>query len=430
MTISLLIFFLQIMKGGSTVNRMQKLVNRLNVASEAYYNGDEIMSDKVFDELYEQLKELERTTNIVLPNSPTKRVGYHTVSDLPKIKHKHRSLSLDKTKDKKIMTKWLGDEDGVLSWKLDGLTVILTYNHGRLINAATRGDGTLGEDITHNAIHFKGVPKYIKYQDEVIIRGEAIISQETFEQVNKANYIDKQYRNSRSMVSGATRLHSAEKSAKYGIEFRAFDLVNALGLGFNTVVDTFEFISTLGISVVDWCVVNQASIVDVIEKHEEKVSELGIPTDGLVVAYNDISKYSQIGSTAKYPKYAKAFKWADKMRTTILRDVSWSVAQSGLISPVAIFDPVEIEGTIVKRAGLHNITVMRELGLGIGDHIKVYKANMIIPKIHEDVEKSNNVILPEVCPVCKREVEHRLGVNKKSEFIYCTNEKCSVKGEK
>jgi len=409
---------------------MEKLIEKLNAASRAYYSGTgEIMSDKEFDTLYDELKKLEHETGIVLPNSPTRNVGYEVVSSLSKTQHEYPSLSLDKTKDRDDMVRWLGDHQGVLSWKLDGLTVILTYDNGKLVKAATRGDGNIGENIIHNALYFKGVPHRIEDKRHIVIRGEAVIQHDTFERINESLPGDKQYKNPRSMVSGATRLLDSKKSSTYEIIFIPFDLVNARELGFDCVVESLMHISSIGMTPVDWTPVRDKDISEIIDLKEQEVKFFPYSTDGLVIVFDDLSICEKLGATGKHPRYAKAFKWPDTLKTTVLRGVDWSVAKSGLISPVAIFDPVELEGTTVRRAGLHNLSIMQELGLGIGDHIKVYKANMIIPQIYEDVEKTTNIPIPTVCPACGSEIERRIGANGRSEFLYCINKSCSAKGE-
>nr|DAQ19103.1 MAG TPA: DNA ligase [Caudoviricetes sp.] len=404
---------------------LEELIDKLNKASKAYYSGaSEIMSDKEFDNLYDKLKKLEQVTGIILPNSPTQRVGYKVMSNLPKVAHEYPSLSLDKTKERTVMAEWLGAQVGVLSWKCDGLTIILTYDNGELVSAATRGDGCIGEEITHNALHFNNVPKRIDDKRHVVIRGEAVIPYERFKAINKTLLDDKRYKNPRNMASGAARLLDSKKSSTFGITFIPFDLVNAKELGCLRMSEGLEFISSLGLKPVDWVLVNDKNLVGIIDEKEKTAKELPFPTDGLVIVYDDLSICNNLGSTSKYPRYAKAFKWPDKLETTILRRVDWSRAETGLISPIAVFDPVELEGTIVKRASVHNLSIMKELGLGIGDHIKVYKANMIIPQIFEDVEKSNNVPIPTTCPICGSTLEQRIGVNGKSEFLYCTNNSC------
>lgn len=412
------------------MKKMEEFVDKLNEASKAYYGSTEsIMTDREFDRLYDGLVKLELSSGISLPNSPTQKVGYKVMSILPKVTHEYPSLSLDKTKERSVMVEWLGDHEGVLSWKCDGLTIVLTYNNGELIRAATRGDGAIGEDITHNAVYFKGVPRRINDKRHIVVRGEAVIPYETFEAINETLPGDKQYKNPRSMVSGATRLLDSRKSSTYGITFVSFDLVNAKELGFDRMTDGLEFLFELGMHPVDWNLINGKNLVETINKKEETAKDLPFPTDGLVVVFNDLTLCNNLGTTSKYPRYAKAFKWPDKLATTVLRGIEWSRAESGLISPVAIFDPVELEGTVIKRAAVHNISIMRELGLGIGDHIKVYKANMIIPQIFEDLEKSNNIKIPTTCPTCGLGVDRRTGVNGKSEFLYCTNSSCLAKGE-
>lgn len=404
---------------------LEELVDKLNKASKAYYSGaSEIMSDKEFDNLYDKLKKLEQLSGIILPNSPTQRVGYKVMSNLPKVTHEYPSLSLDKTKERAVMAEWLGAQVGVLSWKCDGLTIILTYDNGELVSAATRGDGCIGEEITHNALHFNNVPQYIDDKRHVVIRGEAVIPYERFESINKTLLDDKRYKNPRNMASGASRLLDSKKSSTFGITFIPFDLVNAKELGCLRMSEGLELISRLGLKPVDWVLVNDKNLVEVIDEKEQTAKKLPFPTDGLVIVYEDLSICNDLGSTSKYPRYAKAFKWPDKLETTILRSIDWSRAETGLISPIAVFDPVELEGTVVKRASVHNLSIMRELGLGIGDHIKVYKANMIIPQIFEDVEKSNNIPIPTTCPICGSALERRIGVNGKSEFLYCTNGSC------
>lgn len=422
---------LYIFMKGEIVMTLEELVDKLNSASKAYYSGTkEIMSDKEFDQLYDKLKKLEQTTGTVLPNSPTQQVGYKVMSDLSKVKHEYPSLSLDKTKERAVMLDWLGAQIGVLSWKCDGLTIILTYENGRLIRAATRGDGNIGEDITHNAVHFKNIPLCINDKRHIVIRGEAVVPYKTFKAINSKLLGDKQYKNPRNMASGATRLLDSKKSSAFGITFIPFDLVNARELGCLRMSEGLRFIADLGLKPVDWVFVNSKNLISIIDEKEKAAKELSFPTDGLVIVYDDLSICNDLGSTSKYPRYAKAFKWPDKLKTTILRRIDWSRAETGLISPIAVFDPVELEGTVVKRASVHNLSIMRELGLGIGDHIKVYKANMIIPQIFEDVEKSNDIPIPDTCPICGLTLERRIGVNGKSEFLYCTNDSCLTERRK
>ena len=408
---------------------IHEIVKKLNEASDAYYNGDEIMTDKEYDELYSKLEEHEYRCGAVDKNSPTQKVGYQVKSSLVKVKHEYPSLSLSKTKNKDEMRTWLGDDEAVLSWKCDGLTVVLTYNKGRLVKAATRGDGKIGEDITANAKFFKGIPEVISDNRYIVIRGEAIITDGQFEKVNELMPMDKKYKHPRSMASGAVRYFDPNKSAMFGVEFMGFELVNASELGFVRMSDGLMFLLHNNINVVEWCLTDKTNIIETISNKEKSIKRLGFPSDGLVVTYNNLIRQKELGCTAKYPRYSKAFKWADTMKMTTLLDVEWSVSNTGLISPIAVFEPVEIEGTRIRRASLHNTSRIRELQLGIGDHIRVYKANMIIPQVHDSVEKRNNVLIPKICPVCKSEVKSRTGVNKKTQFIHCTNSKCSSRGE-
>lgn len=413
------------LKQNDKLETMRNIIDKLSTASKHYYNdGIELITNLEFDSLEAQLRELERETGIVLPNSPSNRVGYEVTTSRRKIQHEYPSLSLDKTKDRTKMVEWLGEQSGVLSWKCDGLTIVLTYDNGRLTVAATRGNGVIGEDVTGNVTYFKNVPLYIPDKRHIVIRGEALISYQTFEIINKSLPDDKQYKNPRNMAAGALRFVNPKQTARYSMDFMAFDLVNAHELGFDTVSDSLNFVDDLGITTVDRVMVNRNTIEHVIAEKENEIENLAYPADGLVVIYNDLTIHEALGATRKFPKYAKAFKWQDETKITILRKVEWSVAKSGLLSPVAIFDPVELEGTTVKRASVHNITIMQELGLGIGDHISVYKANMIIPQIHDDLEKSNNIPIPNKCPLCESTLELRMGSNNKSMFLYCTNDAC------
>lgn len=413
-------------KRNSVVEEMRSLIAKLNAASNHYYNGRiEMITNLEFDLLEEQLKKLERETGIILPNSPSTNVGYDINTSRRKIQHEFPSLSLDKTKSSIEMKDWLGEYVGVLSWKCDGLTIILTYDEGKLTTAATRGNGTLGEDVTSNVMTFENIPLCINDTRHIIIRGEALIPYSTFEDINKTLPEDKKYKNPRNMAAGALRFVNSRDTAAYSIEFMAFDLVNARELGFKTFSESLNFIDDLGITTVDRLTVTHANIENVIRKKECEIKKLPYPADGIVVVYDDLASHDILGATRKFPKYAKAFKWKDELKTTILRNIEWSVAKSGLLSPVAVFDPVELEGTIVKRANVHNITIVKEMGLGIGDHIKVYKANMIIPQIYEDVEKSNNIPVPKVCPICGSRLDRRIGSNNRSVFLYCISDNCS-----
>lgn len=405
---------------------MQDLVKTLNEAADAYYNGDPILPDVVYDAMYDNLVNLERTFQYTLSNSPTQSVGYEVRSPLTKVRHEYPALSLDKTKDREHMRDWLDDRLGVLSWKCDGLTVILTYDHGHLVGAATRGDGAIGEDVTRNAVNFLGVPLKINDRRHIVIRGEAVIPYQTFDSINEKLPADKQYKNPRNMAAGAVKMLDPRKSANFRVVYIPFELVNADELGFDSFAESLDYLETLGFRPVERMVTNQMIIVDQIATCEDAVEGMPYPTDGLVVVYDDLSCHEALGTTRKFPKYAKAFKWADTTKTTVLRSIKWSVSETGLISPVAIFDPIELEGTTVRQANLHNISEMQNLGLGIGDHIRVYKAGKIIPQVLDCIEQTGDIDIPTVCPRCGAPTERRLGANKRSLFLNCTNPDCNL----
>lgn len=406
---------------------MGQLVDILNDASKKYYDGQECMSDKEFDDLYDKLQKMEKDTGIVLPNSPTVNVGTFPVAASTKVVHEYKSLSLDKTKERDEVTKWLGDRTGVLSWKCDGLTVILTYDNGRLVRGATRGDGAIGEDITHNVVNFQNVPRRIKDPRHIVIRGEAVMPYERFESINATLPVDKRYKNPRNMAAGAAKTLDPSRTADYGVRFIPFDVANATELGFTKLSQALIFVDSLGIETVNWTMVKTDTVYNEIDRRESSVPNLDYPTDGLVIVYDDLYLHKDLGATRRYPRYALAFKWRDKLVTTTIRSVDWSVAKSGLVSPVAIFDPVELEGTTVRRAGLHNLSIIKELALGIGDRVQVYKANMIIPQIYTNLDRTDNVEIPTSCPICGCKLDRRLGANNKSEFLYCVNDGCPAR---
>lgn len=405
---------------------MHKLVETLNEAADAYYNGEPILPDVVYDVLYDRLAMLEQTHKYVLDNSPTQNVGYEVRSQLSKVRHEHLALSLDKTKDREHMRDWLGYAVGVLSWKCDGLTVILTYDHGHLVGAATRGDGAVGEDVTRNAVNFLGVPLKIEDKRHIVIRGEAVIPYQTFDSINEKLPSDKKYKNPRNMAAGAVKMLDPRKSASFRVVYIPFELVNARELGFDSFAESLDYLEELGFRPVERMVTNQAIIIDQIACCEDAVENMPYPTDGLVVAYDNLNCYEELGSTRKFPRYAKAFKWPDAVKTTVLRSIKWSVADTGLISPVAVFDPVELEGSTVRQANLHNVSEMQNLRLGIGDHIRVYKANKIIPQVLDCIEQTGGIDIPAKCPRCGAPTELRLGANGRSLFLNCPNPDCNL----
>lgn len=412
----------------SKVDRIKYLVERLNEAAKAYYAEDrEIISNLEYDRLYDELVKLEKETGVILTNSPTIKVGYEAVDELPKERHESPMLSLDKTKSREELQQWLQGNPAILSWKLDGLTIVLTYHDGKLAKAVTRGNGEIGEVITNNARTFKNLPLSISYQGELILRGEAVIGYSDFEKINQEITDEEaKYKNPRNLCSGSVRQLNNEITAKRNVRFFAFSLVKAEGVDFhNSKEAQFTFLKEQGFEVVDYKVVTQDTILGAIEDFERRIEDYDIPSDGLVLTYENIAYGQSLGRTAKFPRDSIAFKWADELRETTLTEVEWSASRTGLINPVAIFEPVELEGTTVSRASVHNISIVKALKLGIGDRITVYKANMIIPQIAENLTCSDTLEIPKVCPVCGGATVIRQAAEVQS--LYCTNEKCAAK---
>ena len=416
------------MENNKEVVRMKELVEVLGEASKAYYAEDrEIMSNYEYDKLYDELVELEQKTGMVLTGSPTISVGYEAVDELPKEAHESPMLSLGKTKDREELKAWLKDKEGLLSWKLDGLTIVLTYREGSLLKAVTRGNGEIGEVITNNAKVFKNIPLRIQYQGELILRGEAVITYSDFEEINsQIEDVDAKYKNPRNLCSGSVRQLNNEITAARNVRFYAFSLVKADGVDFeNSREKQFLFLKQQGFDVVDYARVDASNIIDAIADYEKRIENYNIPSDGLVLTYDDMEYGRSLGRTAKFPRDSIAFKWADEIRETTLKEIEWSPSRTGLINPVAIFEPVELEGTTVSRASVHNISILRALKLGIGDKITVYKANMIIPQIAENLTNSDNVEIPCTCPVCGGETQIRAVNDVQS--LYCMNPECDAK---
>ena len=414
--------------GQSKNERMKELVSLLNKASRAYYQeAQEIMSNYEYDRLYDELKELEDELGITLSNSPTVNVGYEVVSELPKERHESPMLSLDKTKEVEELKNFVGDQKVLMSWKMDGLTVVLTYRDGKLYKAVTRGNGEVGEVITNNAKVFKNVPVQIAYQGELILRGEAVIGYKDFEKINQEiEDVDARYKNPRNLCSGSVRQLNNQITAKRNVMFYAFTLVQADGVDFqNSRACQMEWLKSQGFTTVEYYMVTRDTVEDEVAKFSSKISENDFPSDGLVLTYDDIAYGRSLGRTAKFPRDSFAFKWQDEIRETVLREIEWSPSRTGLINPVAIFDPVELEGTTVSRASVHNISIMEELELGIGDRIEVYKANMIIPQIAENLTRSGVKDIPCKCPVCQGETKIRQVGNAKA--LYCMNPECQAK---
>ena len=412
----------------SKIDRIKELVELLNKAGKSYYSdGRELMSNYEYDALYDELGMLEKETGYILSNSPTVNVGYEVLSELPKERHESPMLSLDKTKSPEALAEWLGSQKGLLSWKLDGLTIVLTYDNGQLQKAVTRGNGEVGEIITNNARVFKNVPVTIPFKGKLVLRGEAIITYSDFERINEQiPEADAKYKNPRNLCSGSVRQLNNEITAQRNVHFFAFTLVSAQNVDFdNSRQRQFEWLKDQGFSVVEYKMVTKDTILDTIEWFEKTIVTNDFPSDGLVILYDDIAYGDSLGRTAKFPRNAMAFKWTDETAETTLREIEWSASRTGLINPVAVFDPVELEGTQVSRASVHNISIVESLKLGIGDRIKVFKANMIIPQIAENLTQSGNLEIPEVCPVCGGKTQIKQVNDVKT--LYCINEDCQGK---
>ena len=409
------------------MERMRELVSLLHKASEAYYAKDEeIMSNFEYDRLYDELAALEKESGVTLADSPTVQVGYEAVEELPKERHETPMLSLAKTKSREELRDWLNGREALLSWKLDGLTIVLTYRDGALQKAVTRGNGEVGEVITNNARVFRNLPLTIPYRGELILRGEAVITYSDFEKIN-SEITDAQakYKNPRNLCSGSVRQLDNQITAGRNVRFYAFSLVRAEVDFHNARSEQFAFLAEQGFEVVEHRIVDPDNILDNISYFEEKIQTYDVPSDGLVLTYEDMAYGASLGRTAKFPRDSIAFKWADELRETTLREIEWSASRTGLINPVAIFEPVELEGTTVSRASVHNISILRGLKLGIGDRITVYKANMIIPQIAENLTGSDTLEIPENCPVCGQPTQ----IKKVNEVqsLYCTNPDCDAK---
>ena len=409
------------------IKRMKELIKILNEASVSYYQKSiSIMTDYEYDKLYDELVLLEGETNMVLSNSPTINVEPEVSSGLKTVEHPSPMLSLAKTKSVDVLSSFLKDKEGLISWKLDGLTIVLTYENGKLISGVTRGNGIIGEVITDNVKQFSNIPLTIPFKEKLILRGEAIIKYSDFERIKKVSLDgDKEYKNPRNLCSGSVRQLDPNITKKRHVNLIIFALIEADNKEFKYKSDEFEFLKTLGFDVVEYYKVDKDSIYDRVLDFKTRVVDYDIPSDGLVLTYNDINYGLSLGTTAKFPKHSIAFKWQDETETTTLRSVDWLVSRTGLINPVAVFDPVELEGTTVSRASLHNVSILKELKLGIGDQINVYKANMIIPQVAENLTKSDNLVIPSKCPTCGYDA--KIIENNDAKFLYCMNDFCPGK---
>jgi len=408
--------------------RIKELVEILNKAAKSYYvDAVEIMPNIEYDKLYDELVKLEKETNVVLSNSPTQNVGYETASELPKKAHESPMLSLDKTKSVTELEDWLGDNEALLSWKMDGLTIVLTYRGGELVEAVTRGNGIIGEVITNNAKNFQNVPLKIEYKGELILRGEAVIKYSDFKRINESiSDADAKYKNPRNLCSGSVRQLNPAVTRERKVYFNVFNVVKADNIDFeNSKAKQFEWAKNEGFDVVEYKFTNRASLANDIAEFESRIADNDIPSDGLVLLLDDIALGERLGSTAKFPRNAMAFKWSDERQTTKLKYIEWSPSRTGLINPVAVFEPVELEGTTVSRASLHNVSIFEELMLGVGDEISVYKANMIIPQVYENLTKSNTEKVPKICPACGKDTT--IKKDNESKVLLCINPDCQVK---
>ena len=412
----------------SAVKQIKELVQKLNEAAKAYYQEDrEIMSNREYDSLYDQLEKMEKETGIVLADSPTVNVGYEAVDALPKETHESPMLSLDKTKDREVLRTFVGEHPSLLSWKMDGLTVVLTYENGELQKAVTRGNGVVGEVITNNARVFKNIPLKITYQGRLVLRGEAIITYSDFEKINDSiEDVDARYKNPRNLCSGSVRQLNNQITAERNVRFYAFTLVSAQNVDMhNSRAYQMEWLRSQGFEVVEYRIVTAENLDEAMDYFAHAIEHNDFPSDGLVALYDNIAYGESLGNTAKFPRNAFAFKWADEIRETVLREIEWSPSRTGLINPIAVFDQVELEGTTVSRASVHNVSIVKELQLGIGDTIQVYKANMIIPQIAENLTRSGNLTIPDTCPVCGQEA--RVIKENDVETLCCMNPDCAAK---
>ena len=412
----------------TTLQQMKDLVKKLNQAAKAYYQEDrEIMDNREYDALYSKLEQMEKETGIVLADSPTVNVGYEAVDALPKETHESPMLSLDKTKDREALREFIGEHKTLLSWKMDGLTIVLTYEKGQLQKAVTRGNGIVGEVITNNARVFKNIPLKIAYTGRLVLRGEAVITYSDFERINNSlEDVDARYKNPRNLCSGSVRQLNNQITAERNVRFYAFSLVSAQDEDMhNSREYQMEWLRSQGFEVVEYRTVTGSTLDAAMDYFSKAVETNDFPSDGLVALYDDIAYGDSLGSTAKFPRNAFAFKWADEIRETTLKEIEWSPSRTGLINPIAVFEPVELEGTTVSRASVHNVSIVKELQLGIGDSIQVYKANMIIPQIAENLTRSSNLTIPDVCPACGHQTE--IIKENDVEALYCTNPDCAAK---
>ena len=398
------------------IDRVRELTEFLNKAADAYYNtGDTIMEDHEFDTLLEELCSLEQETGFVMATSPTHKVGYEVKSELQKVTHNHPMLSLAKTKDWNEFIMHFGSKDVIGMLKMDGLTCSLRYIDGELVSAETRGNGEIGEDIFHNIKTVKTVPQKIPYKDELIVDGEIICTYEDFEPFST------EYKNPRNFASGSIRLLGSNECAKRPLTFVAWNVIKGFN-DENSFLRKLVLIDKLGFTVVPW---TSSFDWDAKEFLVNKAKKLGYPIDGLVGRFDDIKYGENLGATEHHSNSALAYKFKDDVYETTLRNVEWDTTRTGIIAPVAVFDEIDLDGALTTRATLHNLSIIEQLELGIGDTITVYRSNMVIPKIDDNLTRSNTLKIPTTCPCCGQSAEIKYTAN--SKVLMCTNPDCAAK---
>lgn len=409
-------------------NKIAQRIEELNRASASYYNtGYPIISDAEFDNKLEELRRWEEETGIVFANSPTHNVGYTIVDKLKEVEHNHPMLSLDKTKSVDELIEFIGDKDCFLSVKADGLTTSLHYIDGKLIGAETRGDGIRGFDCLQNVLTMKNVPKEIRYKKELIIDGETIIGWDTFREINDKLPEDKKYKHPRNLVSGSLQLLDSKEAASRNMRFVAWRVIK--GFGHKTPSEDLFKAKDIGFEIIPILKsprINQKEeLAILLNQIRELADSHNIPYDGAVMAVDDYKIAESMGRTDKFFRHSMAYKYEDELFETVLTDIEWNTSKTGLINPVAIFKPVDLNGAITTRATLHNITYIKDMMLGIGDRIRVYRSNMVIPKVHDSIDKSGNFNIPDKCPICGHST--RIAKENDSEVLICENPNCKGK---
>ena len=409
------------------INIIKQLVELLNKANKAYYEkSNPIMTDREYDQLYNELVSLEKETGVILSGSPTQYAGYNIESKWDKITHEFPALSLNKTKDRNELVNWLGDKEGVLSWKEDGLTMIMSYDNGSLSTLASRGNGIVGENLTKNARYIHGIPLEIPYKGHLVVRGEALISYKTFEEIN--NLIENEedrFKTPRNLASGTIRNLDSKIVANRNIEVKAFELVYADNMP-KTYTEALNWLYDLGFDVVEYKEVTKDSLLEIIEWFESKIKDNEYSSDGLVLVYNDIAYGKSLGTTSKFPLSGIAFKWNDDTYETTVTGIEWYASRNSL-NPVLVFNTVNIDGSDINKASIHNVNIMKSLELGIGDTVEIYLANKIIPQVADNQTRSNTFEIPDKCSVCGSPTEIITSEDGITQILVCTSESCPGK---